>query len=164
MFRKALSVLVVGATLAACRPAEPTVTDDQRTALTAEVNQTLADLFAAMNAHDGDAVVSFYRDDPDLVYIGLIQPIVGKSSFARVAGPYYDRHPEATFEYRVLHVQILSPTVAVTLTTGSSNKTETIVWTHVLVRDPDGRWLVAHEHEAYPSCVEVETVEDHPGM
>jgi uncharacterized protein (TIGR02246 family) len=164
MFRNVVSFTLIGAALVACRPADTPVTDDQRTAAVTEVTQTLDDLFSAMNAHDGDGVLSFYRDDPDLAYVGLIQPIVGKAAFSRAAGPFYDREPDVTFEHTVLHIQVLSPTVAVTVTTGSSTKTESIVWTHVLVKNPDGRWMIAHEHEAWPSCVEVKTVEEHPGM
>jgi uncharacterized protein (TIGR02246 family) len=163
MFRKALSVLLVGVSLAACQPPDSTVTDDQRTALTAEVNQTLADLFTAMNGRDGEAVLSFYRDDPDLIYIGLIQPIVAKETFSRVVGQWYRRNPGVSFEHQVMHVQILSPTVAATFTVGSSSERPSIAWTHVLVRGEDGQWKIVHEHEAWPQG-EAPEMGTHPGM
>jgi len=163
MIRKTLTLVFAGLVLGACRPAN-TVTDEQRTAATAEVRQTLEALFAAMNAHDSDSVLSFYRNDPDLAYVGLIQPIVGKAAFARAAGPYYDRQPDVTFDVTVLHIQILSPTVAAAVTTGNSTENANLVWTHVFVKDADGRWLVAQEHEAWPDCVEAPTVSEHPGM
>lgn len=139
-----LAVLVTGA----CQPAAPELTEAERDAIAIEVVEVVGDLFEAMNAHDPERVLYYYLDSVDFVYVGDTHSHVSRDWLAAVVRSWYPRHQDVTFTHQVMHVQVLGPTVAAVLTRGSSSEVPTIVWTHVLVRGDDGRWVIAHEHEA----------------
>jgi hypothetical protein len=77
---------------------------------------------------------------------------MGFETFAERVTPYYRTNTEITFQQEILRIQILSPTSAVVTLKGSSTGAEHLFWTEVLVREADGRWLIAHEHESWPDC------------
>ncbi len=138
----------------ACRPASTELTDAQREAIVSEVNQAVGELIDAMNAHDGDRVVSYYMNSADFAYVGVTDITVGWEHFANLVGPWYGRNTDVTFDYEVLHIQVLSPTVATVIFQGSSTEAEFLMWTQVLVRGDDGQWAIALEHESWPECTE----------
>lgn len=138
------AVLVAGA----CQPAAPQLTEAERDAIATEVVEVIGELFEAMNAHDPERILGHYLDTVDFVYVGGTDSHVSRDWLAAVVRRWYPRHRDVTFAHQVVHVQVLSPTVAAALTRGSSSETGTLVWTHVLVRGDDGRWVIAHEHEA----------------
>ena len=110
--------------------------------------EVIGGLFEAMNAHDPERVLDHYLDSVDFVYVGGTDSHVSRDWLERVARSWYPGHEDVTFTHEVFHVQVLGPTVAAVLTRGGSSETPTLVWTHVLVRGDDGRWVIAHEHEA----------------
>lgn len=160
--RYGMAALMLGTLAAgACRPAAPELTDRQRHAIAQEVNQAVDGLFAALNAHDADRVLSHYVDGEDVAYVGTVSLTTGREVLASMVRQYQARHPEATFSHRIVHTQVLSPTVAVVFSEGSSSQAEHLAWTHVLVRGEEGRWLIAYEHEAWPGA---SPPSRHPGM
>ncbi|OGU05039.1 MAG: hypothetical protein A2W29_10455 [Gemmatimonadetes bacterium RBG_16_66_8] len=136
---------------AACAPASTPLTDAGREAVTNEVKAVLAELTSAMNSRDGEAVVSFYSDSPDFLYLGCTDFLIGGATFRQMVTPYYGPARDVTFEQRIVSIQALSPTVAVVSQRGSSTEAEALFWTQVLVKR-DGRWVITQEHESWPGC------------
>jgi uncharacterized protein (TIGR02246 family) len=148
--------LAMVATLAACQqPPQPTaeLTDDQRTAIASEVTATVDEVFEAMNRHDAEAVMRHYVQSNDFSYAGVTDVKIGYEIFSRVVSPWYVANPEVSFEHEMVQTTVLSPTTAVALVRGKSSVSESLLWTQVYVKQ-DGRWLIAHEHESWPMCVE----------
>ena len=135
-------------------PVQPPLTQARREALAEEVRAVMGQLTDAMNAHDPDRVLSFYRESEAFVYVGCTDPMFGWSTFSRLVAPYYRTNTDVTFHQEILQLQILSPTTAVVTLRGGSTEAEALFWTEVLVREADGRWLIAHEHESWPGCDE----------
>jgi uncharacterized protein (TIGR02246 family) len=141
------AILLAALSTGACQPVAPELTDAERDAIATEVVEVMGELFEAMNAHDPERVLDHYLDSVDFVYVGGTSSHVSRDWLERVVRSWYPRHQDVTFTHQVLHVQVLSPTVVAVLTQGGSSETPTLVWTHVLVRGDDGRWVIAHEHE-----------------
>jgi ketosteroid isomerase-like protein len=137
------TALVTGA----CQPAAPELADAERDAIATEIVEVIGGLFEAMNTHDAERILDHYLDSEKFMYVGGTDSHVTRGWLERVVRSWYPRHEDVTFTHQVLHVQVLSQTVAVALTRGGSSETPTLVWTHVLVRGDDGRWVIAHEHE-----------------
>ena len=148
-FPPVLFVLLSGACTA---PPPSPFTGAQRDSLALEVRGVMADLTEAMNAHDPDRVLSFYRESEEFVYLGCTSLLFGSETFAVRVGPYYTNTPDVTFEQEILRIQVLSPTTAVVTLQGNSTDADALFWTEVLTRESDGRWLIAHEHESWPGC------------
>jgi len=138
--------------LPACGPGTETLTEAQRNAIRAEVEETLVGLTEAMNAHDPDRVLAYFRDSEEFLYLGCTDFIMGWDAFSSRVGPYYTANRNVTFEQTIVRTQVLSPTVAVVALRGSSSDAEALFWTEVLVREKDGRWRISHEHESWPDC------------
>jgi uncharacterized protein (TIGR02246 family) len=136
----------------ACDSAPSPLTEGEREAIALEVEETLGQLTEAMNAHDSERVLAFFRNSDDFLYLGCTDFILGWEAFSRLLGPYYPANPDVVFQQEVVRTQVLSPTVAVAALRGSSTDAEALFWTEVLVREEDGRWLIAHEHESWPGC------------
>ncbi|MCK5650604.1 MAG: nuclear transport factor 2 family protein [Gemmatimonadetes bacterium] len=130
------------------------LTEAERNALTLEVEETLGRLTEAMNAHDSERVMAFFRNSDDFLYLGCTGFMFGWDTFSRRVGRYYARSEDVTFQQEIVRTQVLSPTVAVVALRGSSTEAEAeaLFLTEVLVREEDGRWLIAHEHESWPGC------------
>ena len=142
------ATLAIALIAGACQPVAPELTEAERDAIAAEVVEIIGELFEAMNAHDPELVLNHYLDSADFMYVGDTDSHVSRGWLERVVRSWYPGHTDVTFTHQVMHVQVLSPTVAAALTRGSSSEVPTLVWTHVLVRGDDGRWVIAHEHEA----------------
>ncbi len=147
--------LVTATVLAvACQPpstAPARLTDAQRGRITTQVDSVVADLYDAMNAHDADAVMSHYMPGDMFLYVGVTEVIQGHDAFAETMGPWYPSHPDVTFQYGILHTQVLSPTTATVTTKASTEQTPFLTTTRTLVLQ-DGRWFIALEHESWPGA------------
>lgn len=160
MRNRVLTLLATTAMLAACQqPPAAELTDDERSAIAAEVNATVAQVFDARNSHDGAAVMSHYLQTDGFSYVGVNDVKLGYEIFARLAEPWYPAHPDVTFEHEIVQTEVLSPTSAVVLARGRSTEAESLTWTQVYVKR-DGKWLIAHEHTSWPVCVDAP--EPHP--
>jgi ketosteroid isomerase-like protein len=155
------AVLFTTLLVGGCQPASTELSDAQRADITSQVNEAVGGLFGALNVHDPDQILSHYLDSDDFAYVGTMSILVSREALASVVASYHSRHPEVTFTHRIVHTQVVSPTVAVVFSEGGSSDAEHLVWTHVLVRGEDGRWVVAYEHEAWPNA---EPLSRHPGM
>lgn len=147
-FPLALAIMVP----AACQPHQAPFTQSQRDATEAEVREAVGQLTAAMNARNADGVLSFYRDSREFVFVGCTDLIFGSEAFTGVVGPYWESRPEAAVQRDILRIQVLGPETAVVTLQSSSPDTSSLFWTQVLVRETDGRWLIAHEHQSWPGC------------
>lgn len=127
------------------------MTDGQRSAIAAEVDAAVDGLFAAMNGHDADDVLSRYQDSADFVYVGCTSFRISKDSYAWIVRQYYPQAQDATFEHEIVHTNVLDSATAVVTLQGSSSDNPNIYWTQVWVKR-DGSWLVASEHESWPGC------------
>lgn len=145
-------LLLLVSVSASCQRLPAPLQDAQRQAIAQEVEETLGRLTEAMNAHDPEAVLGFYRHSEEFVYLGCTDFLLGFDTFSTRVGPYYPAHPEVTFHQEVVRTQVLSPTVAVVALRGGSSAAEALFWTEVLIRSDDGRWLVSYEHESWPGC------------
>ena len=152
-----IAILSTAVVTGACQPASTELTDAQREAIAAEVNQTVAGLIEAMSAHAGDRVLGHYMNSDAFAYVSIVDAMVGWDGFAQTVGPWYDANPDVTFEYEILHTQVLSLDVATVVFRGSSTEAEALMWTQVLVRSEDGSWMIILEHESWPQCVEPPT-------
>jgi ketosteroid isomerase-like protein len=153
-----LTFLAAAGVLGACQqPPQPTaeLTDAQRDAIVSEVNEAVDQIFDAMNSHDSAAVMSHYLHSDDFSYAGVTDYKLGFEIFSRIVSSWYPGHPDVTFEHEILKTAALSPTSAVALIRGSSTTANSLLWTQVYVKQ-DGKWLIAHEHESWPMCVEPE--------
>jgi uncharacterized protein (TIGR02246 family) len=119
-----------------------------------EVRELIGELTEAMNSHDPDQVLSFYRESEEFIYVGCTDLMFGWETFSTLVEPFYRNSVDVTFEQEILGIQVLSPTTAVVTLQGSSTEAQALFWTEVLVQEPDGRWVIAHEHESWPGCPE----------
>jgi uncharacterized protein (TIGR02246 family) len=159
MRRTVVILLALALAAGACRPAPlppPTeLTNEVRAAVQEELREALDDLFAAISAHDPDRILEHYADRADFAYIGALSPQFGSARLEEMVRSWAARHADVTVAHRVVHVQVLSSTVATAFTQGQFSNAETsTVWTHVLVRGDDGRWRVVLEHEVWPGAAE----------
>ncbi len=138
----------------ACDAGSAPLTQTERASIALEVEETLGRLTEAMNAHDSERVMGFFRNSDDFLYLGCTDFMFGWDTFSRLVGRYYSRSEDVTFQQEIVRTQVLSPTVAVVALRGSSTEAEAeaLFLTEVLVREEDGRWLIAHEHESWPGC------------
>jgi ketosteroid isomerase-like protein len=152
-----LTFLATAGVLGACQQQQPAaeLTDARRDALAAEVNETVDQVFEAMNRHDGEAVMSHYLQSRGFSYAAVTDVKLGYDIYSRIVSPWYGAHPDVTFEHEIVQTEVLSPTTAVALIRGSSTASNFLLWTQVYVKQ-DGKWLIAHEHESWPMCVEPE--------
>ena len=133
-------------------PPDPEESDQSQVeTLRAEVQETLSDLTDAMNRHDPDEVFSYYRRGEEFLYLGCTDVLLGWQAFSVRVGNYYRANPDVTFQQEVIRLQVLSPSVAVAASRGSSSEAEALFWTQVLVRE-DGEWRITYEHESWPGC------------
>ncbi|MFH1764639.1 MAG: nuclear transport factor 2 family protein [Gemmatimonadota bacterium] len=135
----------------ACNPQPEPFTQTQTDVLAAEVAETLAGLTEAMNSHDPDRVMAYFRQSEEFLYLGCTYFMLGWETFSPRAWSYTVANPHVTFQREVVRIQVLSPTVAVAALQGASTEAEALFWTEVLVKEA-GSWLIAHEHESWPGC------------
>lgn len=145
-----LPLLTAVAAMVACQPSAPP-TGAQRTRIVVQVDSVVADLYDAMNAHDAEAVMAHYLPGDAFLYVGVTDILQGHDAFARTMGPWYRAHPDVTFEYGIVHTQVLSPTTATVTVKSSTQEAPYLTTTRTLVLR-DGRWLVALEHESWPGA------------
>jgi uncharacterized protein (TIGR02246 family) len=141
--------------LGACSQAPPpSFTQAQRDSLALEVREVIAEITEAMNSHDPERFLSFFRESGEFVYVGCTDAMFGFGDFSVRVTPYYRNSTDVIFQQEVLTVQVLSPTTAVVTLRGSSSEAPAVFGTEVMVKDVDGRWLIAHEHQSWPGCPE----------
>jgi uncharacterized protein (TIGR02246 family) len=150
MRMRALCALAAVAALGACQPARE-VDGARRAAIQKAVVETVDDLYAAMNAHDPDRVLDHYLKTDDLLYVGVGNSVLGWETFSSMTRPWYPMHPDVTFEYEIVRVQVLAPDVVTVTAKGSSTEAPFLMWTRTLVLR-DGQWLIALEHESWPGA------------
>jgi hypothetical protein len=127
------------------------LTQVQKDALVVEAMEAIDSLTAAMNSHDPDRVMGYFRQSEEFLYLGCTDFMLGWDTFSPRLWSYTVANPQVTFQRDVVAVQVLSPTVAVAALRGASTEAEALFWTEVLVKE-DGAWLVAQEHESWPGC------------
>ena len=135
----------------ACTPKPEPLTQSVKDALTVEVMEAIDSLTEALNSHDPDRVVGYFRQSEEFLYLGCTDFMLGWSTFSPRIWSYTVANPHVTFQRDVVRVQILSPTVAVAALRGASTEAEALFWTEVLVKE-SGKWLIAQEHESWPGC------------
>ncbi len=150
MFSCAKRILPVTLLVCAC-VSSPPLTEADRQALAREVRATLAELTEAINDHETERVAAFYTDASEFLFLGCTSALTGGARFKQVVVPTYGPTRGATFEQRVATVQVLSPTAAVALQYGSSNRASGLFWTRVLVKE-GARWVITYEHQSWPDC------------
>ena len=148
-----LNVVVLGVMLAvaACGP-QQSLTEEQRGALEGEVAVFVDSLFAAMNAHDVDAIAAHYDQTEAFTYVGCTSIRTGFESLRRVMEAYYPANPDVSFEHDVATTRILDRQDAVATVTATTGDDVTLYWSFVLRRSDAGEWRITHEHESWPEC------------
>jgi len=146
--------LLLALVVAACTPTSDALTEEARQAVAAQVTQAVAELTAAMNAHDGDAVMGFYSGAPDFVYLGCTEYIRGGEAFAEMAAPFYAANPDVTIQQEIESLRVVGPEVAVVSLRGGQPDGPPLFWTQVWERGDEGRWIITVEHESWPGCPE----------
>lgn len=154
-----LPMVMAVAAIAACQPSAPP-TGSQRARIIAQADSAVAALYDAMNVHDTDAVMAHYLLGDDFLYVGVSDVLQGHDTFARTMAPWYRAHPDVTFDFTILHTQVLSPTTATVTVKASTQESPYLTTTRTLVQ-LDGKWLVALEHESWPGAEVPGAV--HPG-
>ena len=146
----------------ACRP--PTVevtvelTDADRAAIADELTQTFADYAAVVRQLDHDALMGFFQQSDDLVWVHdgtIARSWTGTKEAHEPSWAALERVD--TFQWGDLHVQALASNVAVVTTTFDFAASDTTgaplalngsfltVWVHT-----DGGWKVVASAETYP--------------
>ena len=135
----------------ACSPEPEHITQAEKDALAVEVRETLSGLTEAMNSHDPDRVMAYFRQSEEFLYLGCTYFMLGWETFSPRVWSYHVANPKVIFQQEVVSIQVLSPTVAVAALQGGSTEAEALFWTEVLIKE-DGAWLIAQEHESWPGC------------
>jgi uncharacterized protein (TIGR02246 family) len=151
--RWAVLLLVLGAG-AACLPTSDASELDatERAAIESEVREAVGGMFAAMNAHDADGILEHYTERDDFLYVGIVNPAPGRGLLEQLVRTWAGRDSTVTVSNQVVHIQVLSPTVATVFSQGGFSSNEHgSAWTHVLLREADGPWRIVLEHEGWPS-------------
>lgn len=151
-----LAVLV-----AACAPASGPLSDAQTRAVDREVREASAALVDAMNAHEADTILSFYRLDDAFTYVGCTGMTFQASVFEGLLRGYHRNNPDAETAMSVQRLRVLDAGTAVVTLQGSSGDIEALFTTRVFQRGDEGGWQVVYEHESWPGCPD--PVRPHPG-
>ena len=146
-----LSIALLASSLAGCSRDPETFDQARKSALEEEVRETLEGLTSAMNRHDSDQIFRYYRSGEEFLYLGCTEVLLAWEPFSLRVANYHRSNPEVVFEQEVLRVRVLSPTVAVAATRGSSTRAEALFWTQVLIKE-GGDWTITYEHESWPGC------------
>jgi uncharacterized protein (TIGR02246 family) len=117
-----------------------------------EVAQTMGDYTEALNSHDPDRILSFYRQDPSFLYLGCTDILSGWGTFESRVRPYYTVNTDVTFQQQIINIQVLGPTTATVALRGGSSEAPNLFWTMALQKGEGGRWLITQEHESWPGC------------
>lgn len=147
--------LIVALAVSACSSGSPeptSLTRAERTAIAQEVNARVDGLFAAMNAHDVEALTAFYENSEDFAYVGVTSMRQGWEQLTQAARMYHGRHDEVEFVKRNLLTRVLTPTVAVVVLAGASSDAESLMWSQTWVLNDAGEWVIALEHESWPGA------------
>lgn len=146
---------------AACAPAPATLTDAARAAAAEEVRAATFALQDALNAHEPEAILAFYRLDGDFTYVGCTNYMFGGDLFGTIVGTYHQQNPDVVYDLAVQSLQVLAPDVAVVSLQGTGGQVMKLFVTRALRRDDAGRWVIVHEHESWPGCSD--PTPPHPG-
>lgn len=143
---------ILALTSGACAGPGGELTQEQSQAIQDEVMVTLLDFVDALNAHDADLVLSYYTPSPELVRVGCTNASEGFEGVSGRIRTFHDLDKDLVFEMSVLDVLPLSTTSAEATMGGRTTATPGLFWSLAMVKQPDGRWLIAHEHQSWPGC------------
>lgn len=143
------SALVAALAVAGCTGADSRETADDQAAVVEEAEATVASLFEAMNAADGEAVLDQYSED-DFSRVSCTQ-MQDRAFFGQVVQSYYRSRDSLSFEYEVAASTALGPDAAVVSASGGSPDVDGLFWTWVLHREA-GELRIVHEHESWTDC------------
>jgi len=128
------------------------VDEARKAEITQEVNQTVLAFVDALNAHDADAILAFYRLDEDLARVACTTIHGGAQVVEARIRSSATQNKERTFEMVPLHVRVLGPTSAVVSVLGRTSTTNGLAWTLGMELDRQGNWRIVHEHQSWPGC------------
>ena len=149
----ALSLAAVGG---CASPSHPPFPEDQRAAIADTIRLLGQGRMDAANRRDGAAIMTYYADDPELVWAEEGDIYTSRGWIAEEVVAHYARLREMHGTWDSMRVAVLSPNAAVltatyratsTNTTGetrSSRGARTLVFSRV-----DGVWRIIHTHESH---------------
>jgi uncharacterized protein (TIGR02246 family) len=137
---------------AACAVPDSLPNPDRETQLQDEVRTTVEAFVDALNAHDPEAIMEFYAPDVDLVRLGCTNVSVGRETIGARVYAYHERRTDVTFSMQVVYVKGLTPMSAIATVRGGTSNTAGLHWSLGMVKQPEGNWLIAYEHQSWPDC------------
>jgi len=140
--------------LSACVAPSTELSDVEALAVQEEVTATVDAFVEALNRHDPEEVMSFYAPEADLVRLGCTNIAVGLETIRQRITIYHQQRKDVTFSMEVAYVKPLTATSAVASVRGGTSNTAGLFWSLGMVEQPDGRWLIAYEHQSWPDCPE----------
>jgi uncharacterized protein (TIGR02246 family) len=146
--------------LASCGAPTTDVSPELAAALEGEIREAAESYLAALNAHDAEVVMSHYVTDESVLQISCSELRLGHEFISSRAGPFHTQYPEMVFDMGVIHVRVLGPGSGLAVLRGTL-PIDGVTITLAYETDGAGRWLIAHEHRAWPECPP--PVTPHPG-
>jgi len=159
MRRLVLAALSLALLATACQPATTELTEEQRSAIAAEVDSVVNEWWTSWSTMDFDRGLSFFADDPDVLWMNDAQPFYTKSGVDELIRPWaasLQRQDVTPIDSRTI---VVAPDVVYTIrintvvqvdTAGNAlpeiRFAETIVWVQ-----RDGEWKVLIGHGSTPS-------------
>ena len=152
MRRRIPAVLWTLLLAASCVPPDPAPTADQDVVLMDEIGATVTAFVEALNAHDTDAIMEFYAPDVDLVRLGCTNVVIGRETIEGRIAIYHQQRKDVTFSMEVAYVKPLTPVSAIATVRGGTSTTAGLFWSLGMVKQADGQWRIAYEHQSWPDC------------
>ena len=145
--------------LSACRPSSPGGAPTDPEAVESEVRAASLAGVDALNAHDADRILGFYRLDDTFTQVACTAVRSGGPAFANLTRALHTQFKDVFYDMTCVRVQHLGPDAAAVALQGTM--LDPLFVTRVLRKEADGRWLVVYEHESWPGCPS--PVAPHPG-
>lgn len=152
MSRRIPVVLWTLLALVACEPADPPPSQTPLSDQQNEIRATVDAFVDALNSHDPDAIMEFYAPEVDLVRLGCTNVVIGRETIGARIAAYHRRRTDVTFSMEVMFVKRLTPVSAIATVRGGTSNTTGLHWSLGLVRQPEGDWRIAYEHQSWPDC------------
>ena len=122
----------------------------------AAAEKIVADTEAAFGSGDANAIMAHYADGAVLFDQGIRAPVTDRQIQSRLVQGLVAMQP-SDFTTADRHVQLLdqdtivaSGVMSFTAATGPARQMLTARYSDVYQRQPDGRWLIVHEHMSTP--------------
>jgi ketosteroid isomerase-like protein len=141
----------------ACRPGTRELTQEQKTAIAAEVNAVNAGFWDAWRAADWDRGMSYYFDSPDFVWAAGGAAFFGKATLEGYR-PGFANVASQVFAFRDSRTIVMAPGAASITATGRWAQIDTagdtvlrreFAWTGIWVQRA-GEWKLHLAHLSYP--------------